>query len=461
MRLKLFLPVIFICFAVSACTKVQKIEYAKSIDHPQDAYPAPIKFSRLKVQLPVGAEIGIHRTKCFLSFYEAGRHYLNGNISQPLIDDIFAQTLEAQGFDVVNRLNSVFDEEYEDEFLRSEYKVGGKIIDAQINTCEVPDKKYSFPLKIMDPLYIGNGGFKGKLYLKIEWGVYDSLHRRVVYKTVTEGYVNHKSASQEGISLMINEAFSMAAHNLGADKNFHDLIFYNEKPPQNWRKKKEKESRPRIFDPQEKVVITNPDLSTTPLIEHVSKSTKVGVLVQAGSGHGSGFFISDQGHIITNAHVVGNAMRVRIVTAGRKKKLVAEVLRKSSRRDVALLKLEEIPDDLEIITMPIRLQYPKVSEDIYALGAPEHKRLQDSLSKGIVSSIRKNFSVYGMKLNFIQGDVVIRGGNSGGPLLDKFGNIIGISVAGMYRDIGEGDSGLNLFIPINDALNYLDISIKP
>ncbi len=459
MRFKLFLSIMLICGMLASCAKVQKIEYAQSLEHPEDAYPAPIKFDKLKTRIPVGAEIGIHRTKCFLSFYDIGRHYLKGNIKQGLIDDIFAETLEAQGFDVVSRLNTVFDEEYDNELLRSEYKIGAKIIDAEINACETPN--YLFDIIPFNPLYLGISGFKGKLYLKIEWAVYDSLRRKVVYKTVTEGYVNRKAKNREGVTLMVNEAFSMAAHNLAADKHFHDLIFYGTKPPQDWRKKKKKkESRPRIFSPREDVSIFNKTLSKAPLTNHIDTTSKVAVLVQAGTGHGSGFFITKQGHIITNAHVVGNAMRVRVVTKGRKDKLIAEVLRKSDKRDVALLKLEEVPEDLDIVTLPIRVEYPRVSEDIYALGAPEHRRLQDTISKGIVSSIRKNFRVFGTKMDFIQGDIVVRGGNSGGALLDGMGNIIGITVAGMYREIGEGDSGLNLFIPIEDALKYLYIELE-
>ncbi len=446
-------------FLVS-CANVKEVEYSQSLEHPEDAHPSPIRFDKLTVRLPVGAEIGTYRQSCLLSYSEIGRHYFRGNINQLELNDEFAQTLEAQGFDVASRINTVFDEEYEAEFLRSEYKIGAKIIDAQINVCATPERMALFYLPILDPRHIGRGGEGGKLYLKIRWAVYDSLRRKVVYKTVTEGYVNRKVLNKEGSALMLNEAFAMAAHNLAAEKSFHDLIFYGKPPPQDWRKKKKKESRPRIFDSQEKVVIDNLPLSNSPLTQHIKRSGKAAVLVQAGAGHGSGFFITNQGHIITNAHVIGNAMRVRIVTAGNKKKLIAEVLRKDEERDIALLKLEEVAEGLNIITLPIKTEWAQVSEDIYALGAPEHRRLQDTLSKGIVSAHRKNFRAFGTKMNFIQGDIVIRGGNSGGPLLDANGNIIGVSVAGMYRELGEGDSGLNLFIPIEDALKYLYIELK-
>ncbi|PCJ99068.1 MAG: hypothetical protein COA45_06390 [Zetaproteobacteria bacterium] len=443
---------------VASCSNVQKAEFVPSLDHPEDAYPAPIKFTKLRMKLPVGMEMGIYRHRCFMSFTEVGRNYLKGNINQPLVDDSFVEALEAQGYDLVSRLNLSFVEEAEVESLRSEYKVSAKIIDAQIDVCKTPNTVLELPF--VDPLFAETGGLSGKLFLKIEWGVWDNLHRKTVYKTTTEGYVHSKSANIEGVTLMVNEAFAMAAHNLGAKKEFHDLIFYGTKPPQDWNKRKKHESRPRVFDPREDVFISNRPLSNIPLTDHIERTRRVAVMVQAGSGHGSGYFISRQGHIITNAHVVGDAMRVRIVTAGRKDKLIAEVLRKSARRDVALLKLEEIPEGMEIVTLPIKTQWPKVSADIYALGAPQKTRLQDTLSKGIVSAHRKGYKIFGTKMDFIQGDVAIHGGNSGGPLLDSNGNLVGMSVAGYSYNLHQADDGLNLFIPIEDALKYLDITLE-
>lgn len=453
-----FLIVVLTAGILAACAPVQKAEFTPSLDHPEDAHPAPIKFTKLKMRLPVGMEMGVHRHRCFLSFSEVGRHYLKGNISQPLIGDSFVEALDAQGYDLISHLNLSFDEEAEAEGLRSEYKVSAKIIDAQIDVCESPNWIFKFPF--VDPLFLGTGGLSGKLFLKIEWGVWDNLRRKTVYKTTTEGYVHSKRANIEGVTLMVDEAFAMAAHNLGAKKEFHDLIFYGTKPSQDWNKKKKRESRPRIFDPQERVVISNPPLSEVMLTDHIERTCRVAVMVQTGSGHGSGYFISREGHIITNAHVIGDAMRVRIVTAGRKDKLIAEVLRKSVRRDVALLKLEVVPEDLEIVTLPIKTAWPKVSADIYALGAPQKTRLQDTLSKGIVSAHRKGYKLFGTKMDFIQGDVSTHGGNSGGPLLDGHGNLVGMSVAGYSYNLHQADDGLNLFIPIEDALKHLKIELE-
>lgn len=445
--------VLFLVGGLSACTTVRIAEFKEVLDHPEDATPAPIKFTSLRTQLPLGREIGTVRGGCYLSFQKAGQNVLRGAIAQSFIDDMFAEALSVQGYDVVSRLTADFMEEYEDDLLRSEYKISAKIIDADIDTC------LDGNTVILKDFFVGSAGYKGKLFLKIQWAVFDNLRKTVVYKTQTEGYTHRKHFNQDGLKLMVNEAFSMAAHNLGADPALHDLIFYGTKPPQNWRTKKKPESRPRAFDPQEAVLINNLPLSTTSLPEHIKDTRKAAVVVQAGAGHGSGYFITDQGHIITNAHVVGNALRVRVVTAGRADKLIAEVLRVDTVRDVALLKLESMPENMNIITLPIKTQWPRVSEDIYALGAPRSTRLMDTVTKGIVSAHRRFYKVHGHSLSFIQGDVSIHGGNSGGPLLDAQGNIVGMSVSGFGMDTEKLNAALNLFIPIEDALKHLDIDL--
>lgn len=429
---------------------MREAQYAKTLDVPQGVAPAPIMFTSLRVRLPMGSEIGVLRNECNFFYHKAGKQVLGQMIHQGEIDDVFVQTMESAGYDTVGQLSADFEEEYEVDILRSEYKISGKIIEADIDACSEQDN-----LLFMR----GSAGYRGKLYVKIEWAVYDNLNRSVAYRTVTQGYADRRKANIDGLTLIMNEAFAMAAHNLGADKNFHDLVFFGKKPQVSLSPQASQPERARLFDPREEVVIDNPPLHTISITQTIEHGRHVGVLVQAGVSHGSGFFITQQGHILTNAHVVGNAQRVRIDTADKGEHFTAEVLRIDRARDVALLKAESLPKGFTPVTLPLRTQWPRISEDIYALGAPSNRRMQDTLSKGIVSAHRKNFKVFGAKMDFIQGDVQTIGGNSGGPLLDAHGNIVGLCVAGMYQLSGESDSGLNLFIPIGDALEHLDINL--
>ncbi len=294
--------------------------------------------------------------------------------------------------------------------------------------------------------------------MKVKWSLYDNLQKKVVYRTTTEGSASLTHANEDGMELLISRAFASAAHNFGANKDVHDLMFYGVKPP--FKDNKNQNKRPRHFAMDEQVVITQGAISKTPLTKHIEHTRHIAVQIQAGSGHGSGFFITPHGHIISNHHVVGNARHVRVTTADKKHTAIAEVLRSDPIRDVTLLKLIEIPEDLVIINAPMQTIWPKVSADIYALGTPARSSMQDTLTKGIVSAHRKNMLVFNVNQNFIQGDVQIIGGNSGGCLFDEYGNIVGISVASVLTANKDSNTGLNLFIPIEEAMRSLSVTLN-
>jgi S1-C subfamily serine protease len=164
-------------------------------------------------------------------------------------------------------------------------------------------------------------------------------------------------------------------------------------------------------------------------------------------GHGSGFFVGGAGHLITNAHVVEGLhfVTVRLVTG---RELVGEVLRRDPERDVALVRVEEAVPGL-----PVRGPEPNVGEEVYAVGAPLEKALHTTVSRGIVSAYRTDPK--GQRL--IQGDVNVLPGNSGGPLVDDRGNVVGLTVSGRLLD--GVPSGINFFIPIHDALDRLHVTL--
>lgn len=456
MRAFVLIAAFILSFGLSGCASyVQKAAYQPMDEVPEDASPAPVMLRNVELLLPVGTDVGFESSNaraCGWPRHPVGRSVLRNAIDEKFIRQTFHDALEGQGYDVVGSLNIAFDEE--DEIDRAEYSIVSKVKDVQLEMCHnEPDNLLVF--------FTTRRGIDGELFMSVDWSVYDALHRKVVYKTTTQGYTKRRVPNQEGLALMFSDAFEMAAHNLGSDQPFHDLIV-NGVPPENWQKEKWREdrfeSRPSKHDPLEEVVINNPPLSTEPFSKTAEEGRKVAVMPQK-FGHGSGFFITKQGHILTNAHVAGEAQRIRLVTAGKKQKLVAEVLRVDKPRDVALLKLEEIPEGFEITTLPIRAAWPSVGEDVYTIGAPiSFRKHQDTMTKGIVSAHRHAMKFMGTRQNFIQSDVETHPGNSGGPLLDTNGNIIGLSVGGVPAPNGDG-IGLNYFIPIGEALEKLDIEL--
>jgi serine protease Do len=162
---------------------------------------------------------------------------------------------------------------------------------------------------------------------------------------------------------------------------------------------------------------------------------------------GSGFIISADGYIMTNAHVVDHADKITVRLTD-KREFSAKVIGADKRTDVALLKIEA--SGLPIVTKgdPNKL---KVGEWVVAIGSPFG--FDSSVTAGIVSAKgrslpRDNF------VPFIQTDVAINPGNSGGPLFNMKGEVVGIN-SQIYTRSG-GSMGLSFAIPIDVAMQVSD-----
>jgi S1-C subfamily serine protease/AAA+ superfamily predicted ATPase len=187
--------------------------------------------------------------------------------------------------------------------------------------------------------------------------------------------------------------------------------------------------------------------SVTPVSEGTSALQAAVVTIRVGGSNGSGFFISRDGYLLTNQHVVEDNKFVTIeLTTGRQ--MPGEVLRSHKARDVALVKVNE--SSME--ALPLQLNLPDVAAEVYAAGAP--KGYSTTISKGIVSAYRTQDD-----LKVLQSDCAVHGGSSGGPLVDRFGNVVAITVRGRNVDDQKLNTGLNFFIPIADALRFVAVEL--
>jgi serine protease Do len=164
-------------------------------------------------------------------------------------------------------------------------------------------------------------------------------------------------------------------------------------------------------------------------------------------GLGSGFIISPDGLILTNAHVVREAKDVTVKLSDRRE-YTAKVLGFDTATDIAVLKIDA--KDLPVV----RLGDPKsleVGDPVLAIGAPYG--LEQTATSGIVSA--KGRSLPGdAVVPFIQTDAAVNPGNSGGPLFDGTGSVVGIN-SQIYSRTG-GFQGVSFAIPINVALKVKD-----
>ena len=164
-------------------------------------------------------------------------------------------------------------------------------------------------------------------------------------------------------------------------------------------------------------------------------------------GQGSGFIISEDGYILTNTHVVDEADEV-IVRLHDRREFRAKVIGKDDRTDVALIKIEAKGLPKVTIGDPDKL---KVGEWVLAIGAPFG--FENSVTAGIVSAKGRSLPQENY-VPFIQTDVAVNPGNSGGPLFNMRGEVVGINSQIISRS--GGYMGLSFAIPIDVAMDVAE-----
>ena len=162
-------------------------------------------------------------------------------------------------------------------------------------------------------------------------------------------------------------------------------------------------------------------------------------------GVGSGFILSSDGLIMTNAHVIDGADEV-LVTLTDKREFKAKIVGADKRSDVALVKIDATGLPAVKVGDVGRL---RVGEWVIAIGSPFG--LENSVTAGIVSAKQRDTGDY---LPFIQTDVAINPGNSGGPLINMRGEVVGIN-SQIYSRSG-GSMGISFSIPMDEAVRVSD-----
>ena len=173
--------------------------------------------------------------------------------------------------------------------------------------------------------------------------------------------------------------------------------------------------------------------------------------VQSASS-GSGFVLTSDGYIVTNYHVVKDAQTVK-VTMYNGDEYDAQYVGGDEDYDIAVIKIEAT--GLPAVTLG-NSEELNVGDHVLAIGNPLGD-LTFSMSGGMVSSVNRTINVDGTPFNMIQTDASISPGNSGGPLLNSYGEVVGIVSAkySSYGTSGESVEGLGFAIPINDVISMI------
>lgn len=273
---------------------------------------------------------------------------------------------------------------------------------------------------------------KGKMHLAVEWELYSRLEKRVLATVTTSADYRIDDAVSGGGNVMAERVFELNLRQLAAAPELRQVLA----------------GRPLAADelvrpdPQPPIYLSG-ELAARP--HGVQSAVGSVVLVRRGAGEGSGFLVSKDGYIVTAAHVVGDETEVKVRWSDHQE-TDGHVVRVSRGRDVALIKTDPRGrDPLPLATGPLQ-----PGQTVYAIGALLGEQNQGTVTRGIVSATR---TMHGF--SYIQSDVNVGPGDSGGPLLDEQGRVAGVTVSSVR--IQEASQGINYFVPVADVLSFLSL----
>ena len=202
------------------------------------------------------------------------------------------------------------------------------------------------------------------------------------------------------------------------------------------------ESKESAQDKAMPVPVPGPSVQQDDISQMVRQSMPAVITVISGNRQGSGFFVSPDGLVLTNSHVIqSQSAQIRFPNGN---SVAAMVLRNDPDKDLALLKANA---GSNYPTLPMGDSDKAVQgESVITIGSPIG--LEGTVTRGIISAIRKAPN----GVTFIQIDAAINQGNSGGPLLNKAGQVIGINTG---KPSQPGMERLGFAISINDAKRFI------
>lgn len=202
------------------------------------------------------------------------------------------------------------------------------------------------------------------------------------------------------------------------------------------------------------VVVTVDGFSATEIYaNNVESVVAVTCKMNVGGSAGTGFIISGDGYIVTNHHVIEDAVAV-YVNLSNGKQYKCQVVGSDAANDIALLKVDLT--GLKPVTIGSSSE-AKVGEPVVAIGNALGE-LSFSLTGGYISGTNREITTEGTVINMMQTDLAINSGNSGGPLFNARGQVIGITTAKYSGTSSSGASieGIGFAIPIDDVIGLIE-----
>lgn len=270
----------------------------------------------------------------------------------------------------------------------------------------------------------------------VHWSVYSVSKETIVYDVTTGGFSDSRRRGEvvDEMALAVKDAIN----GLIFDAKFQDLAI-------------DKKTEVVSNSPKDAIQVGKVPVKKFENYSALIKESLGSVVtIKTNFGLGSGFLISNNGHILTNDHVINSAEKIEVIFENGFS-FEASIIRTNEVKDVALIKIGG--SGFKPLPVSSAADYPATGSEVIAIGTPENIKLGQTVTKGIISGKREiDESI------FLQTDVAINSGNSGGPLINSTtGEVIGIVAAKIKA---KGVEGLGFAIPIADALKALNISFE-
>ena len=419
--MKSIIPVVLMTILTACGTTVTQVNVEQAIEITDRSRVKPIAITKVVAKIRRGTVVGKYKVGAFCIGNDEIKWRSGNKIYLTDVDlhEVFQEELEVNGWPVVGSTEDLFSGY---DISGAEVLVAGRIVDLESELCA--------PLS-----GFGNWDAKGSMRMSVEWQVFSPARRKLIGKIETSGSAILDNASDDAGYELLSQSYGVAVNNLLAKNDFYELV----------EKSSGLSAGPDTSNAQ---LINNYPNNYKSLESALDAAKKSTVVIRTASAHGSGFAIGDGDFVLTNSHVVGEANNVTLVTQDGLEinGLVHSV---SRERDIAIIKINAV----KLPALHINAAVPSSGARVFAVGAPLDETLSGSVTSGIISGARLMDG-----LSWIQSDVAISGGNSGGPLLDQNGSVIGIATAGFMS--GGSQVGLNLFIPINSALSHMNLKLE-
>jgi serine protease Do len=385
-----------------------------NVNHPQSPQrhvngSQSLAFHRAIIDIPAGKQTG----KLYAGTFHQPKLTFTWNGNATVGAASYRQQADAElresGFTVLGDPSQLFGN---DAASQAQFQLGATIKDVTFNA------------------YDKDAGNFTESTVQVEWQLYDSFSKKVVLKESNSGY-----GWQTGIGPGATpRAFRMALRTLVAESRFAELVATNNADV----------AAPIYTDA---LTITTSKLAHgLSLPEDMDKVLNGVVIIRAGRVMGSGVIVSGDGYIVTSAHLVSGAKEAAVVLKNGLE-LSGSVVRVDEAQDLALVKIPG--QGHHALELEVDGQ-PSIGSEVYAVGAPLGENLSFSVTKGVVSGYRE-FN----KANYLQTDASINSGNSGGPLVDKNGRVVGIV---SWKIAGTTVQGLAFAVPIDVMSKRLGIA---